>query len=107
LAALYGSQEIFSQVLFAWAAMGSAFGPILLVMAFKGDVQPALRLTAMLTGCVLSVGAFYLIPADWAWKGAFERVFPFLISLAIALKGVDRDQTLWKEGRPFGSRSLC
>jgi len=29
-AAVFGSREIFSQVLFAWAAMGSAFGPVLL-----------------------------------------------------------------------------
>jgi sodium/proline symporter len=92
MAALIGSKEIFSQVLFAWAAMGSAFGPILLVTVLKGEIEPRIKLIAMVTGCVLSVGAYYLVPTDLAWKGALERVFPFLIGLAIALCGVKADQ---------------
>lgn len=90
VAALYGSQEIFSQVLFAWAAMGSAFGPILLVTVLKGEIQPRVKLIAMLTGCVLSIGAFYLVPSGEAWKGGLERVFPFVTGLTICLYGAKK-----------------
>lgn len=88
--ALAGSQRIFSQVLFAWAAMGSAFGPLLLVLVLKGDVRPGIRVAAITSGFLLSVGAFYLVPAQHAWKGSFERLFPFLIVLALALLGAKR-----------------
>ncbi len=87
LAAILGSKEIFSQVLFAWAAMGSAFGPLLLVESLKGPVEPRLKLAAMVTGFVLSVGAFYLLPGGALWKGSLERFFPFIVALAIALMG--------------------
>lgn len=87
LAAVLGSKEIFSQVLFAWAAMGSAFGPLLLVESLKGRVEPRVKLAAMVTGFVLSVGAFYLFPAGALWKGSFERFFPFVVVLVIAFMG--------------------
>lgn len=87
LAAILGSQEIFSQVLFAWAAMGSAFGPLLLVESLKGSVEPRIKLAAMVTGFVLSVGAFYLFPSGALWKGSFERFFPFIIVLVLSLIG--------------------
>jgi sodium/proline symporter len=87
VAALYGSKEIFSQVLFAWAAMGSAFGPILLVTVLKGEIEPRIKLIAMLTGCLLSIGSFYLVPSTLAWKGGLERFVPFVIGLMIALYG--------------------
>ena len=87
LAAVLGSKEIFSQVLFAWAAMGSAFGPLLLVESLKGSVEPRVKLAAMVTGFVLSVGAFYLFPSGALWKGSFERFFPFAVVAVLALKG--------------------
>jgi len=87
LAAILGSREIFSQVLFAWAAMGSAFGPLLLVESLKGPVESRVKLTAMVTGFVLSVGAFYLLPGSALWKGSLERFFPFVVVLVIALVG--------------------
>lgn len=87
VAALYGSKEIFSQVLFAWAAMGSAFGPVLLVSTLKGDIDARIKLTAILAGGLLSVGAFYLVPSGESWKGGLERFVPFIIGLSIALYG--------------------
>ena len=43
LLALYAPEAIFSRVLFAWAALGAAFGPLLivLVMGFKVVVNIA------------------------------------------------------------------
>jgi len=82
VAALYGSQEIFSRVLFAWAAMGAAFGPLLLVTIWRGPVGARATLAAMAIGFSLSIAAYYL-PAH-AWKGTFERVVPVVIALLIA-----------------------
>jgi sodium/proline symporter len=80
VAALYGSQEIFSRVLFAWAAMGSAFGPLLLVIVLVGPVPAPHRLAAMVAGFSLSVLAYF-----FEGGGALERVVPFFVALAIAL----------------------
>lgn len=88
--AVYGTREIFSQVLFAWAAIGSAFGPLLLVVTFRPKVGGGYRLAAMITGFLLSVLAFYLLPDSHLWKGSMERVFPFVAALAIALYGAGR-----------------
>jgi sodium/proline symporter len=81
-AALYGSQEIFSRVLFAWAAMAAAFGPLLIVTIWRGPVSGRATLAAMVAGFVLSVAA-YSLPAG-AWKAVFERVVPIVVALAIA-----------------------
>jgi sodium/proline symporter len=82
-AALYGSQEIFSRVLFAWAAMGAAFGPLLLVTVWRGPVSARATVTAMALGFALSVAA-YSLPAH-AWKGTLERILPFAAALVAAL----------------------
>lgn len=80
VAALYGSQEIFSRVLFAWAAMGNAFGPLLLVLLLVGPVPAPHRLGAMVAGFSLSVLAYF-----FQGGGVLERVVPFFVALAIAL----------------------
>jgi sodium/proline symporter len=94
VAALVGSQEIFSRVLFAWAAMGAAFGPVLLVVTLKGEVRPKAKLVSIVVGALLSVGCFYLVASANPWKGAFERVAPFLAALAVALWGLSRRASL-------------
>ena len=76
--------EIFSWVLFAWTAMGAAFGPLLLVRLWRGAVSPPASFAAMLSGFVLAV-AFYWIPATRG--GPVERVVPFLVAGAIAWWG--------------------
>ena len=78
--------------------MGSAFGPVLLVTVLKGEIEPRIKLIAMLTGCLLSIGAFYLVPAELSWKGSFERFLPFMIGLIIAFYGYHRNvQTVPKD----------
>ena len=83
-----GSKEIFNQVLFGWAAMGAAFGPVLIVRVVLGRrLGPARALAAVATGFLLSVGAYYLhVPLfgekDW-WL--FTRgVLPFAAALVVA-----------------------
>ncbi len=80
--ALYGSQRIFNQVLFAWTAMGSAFGPLLLVTVLRGRVSGRGTMLAMILGFSLSVAA-YSIPQTRG--GAIERVLPFVVALVVAL----------------------
>jgi sodium/proline symporter len=99
VAALVGSQEIFSRVLFAWAAMGAAFGPVLLVVTLKGEVRPKAKLVSIVVGALLSVGCFYLVASANPWKGAFERVAPFLAALAVALWGLSRRASLISSGK--------
>ena len=92
--ALVGSQQIFSRVLFAWAAMGSAFGPILLVLVRRGKILPIYRISGLLVGFGLSVGAFILVPAGLSWKGCLERVVPFALVLLLANFGSRRAGTV-------------
>jgi sodium/proline symporter len=90
LVALYATSEIFGSVLFAWSAMGSAFGPVLLVIVLRGRVSPGRVLGAMVSGFVLSVLA-YSVPETKG--GAWERVAPWLVSMMIAAWPAARDDS--------------
>ncbi len=80
--ALSGSKEIFSSVLFAWSALGAAFGPLLLVTLWRGPVGPLRSLWSMIAGFALSVVAYSVE----GWKdGVMERVVPFLVAGVILL----------------------
>ncbi|NBD95672.1 MAG: sodium/proline symporter [Gammaproteobacteria bacterium] len=83
--ALWFPASIFERVLFAWQALGNAFGPLLVVMLFSGGVRPGYRLAAMLAGFSLTV-AISLYPGQ-APGNAIERLVPLLIALIIALAG--------------------
>jgi sodium/proline symporter len=82
--ALLATPEIFSNVLFAWTAMGAAFGPLLLVLVVSGPVDPRARLASIVVGFGTAVLA-HAIPE--ARGTAWERVLPFALSLAIAAWG--------------------
>ena len=82
VAALVGDASIFSKVLFAWTAMGAAFGPLLLVELFGRPVTPAGRVASMLVGSVTAVVAHF-VPA--LAGGAGERVLPFYLALVVAI----------------------
>ncbi len=82
--AIYLPATIFERVLFAWVAIGSALGPIILCRAFS--LQPATDrvLPAIALGFVAAVG-FYLLPntpGDIA-----ERTLPFMLGLLVLLSG--------------------
>lgn len=84
LIALFAPEEIFSRVLFAWAAIGSAFGPLLIVLLMGCQVPTKVRFISILTGFVLTVLLSWHadIPGD-----ILERVLPFLLAFAIAWIG--------------------
>src|SRR5690606_15205066 len=84
LVALGVDETIFSSVLFAWTAMGAAFGPVLLVTVLRRRPAAAYVLAAMICGFVLSVAA-HVWPATKG--GAWERVVPFVVAWALARAG--------------------
>ncbi len=83
-AALLIRESVFHTVLFAWSALGAAFGPLLLVRLLRGPVRPAWSLAAMLAGASVSV-VWYLTPPLKAL--VYELVPAFAVALLIALLG--------------------
>jgi Na+/proline symporter len=78
--AIYLPEKIFSRVLFAWAALGAAFGPTLFFRLGGLAVKPVGVFLSIVTGFGLAV-VFYLLPntiGDIA-----ERLLPFCASLAV------------------------
>ncbi len=89
LAAMFVRETIFNQVLFAWSALGAAFGPLLLVRLLHGPVRPGAALASMLIGFAVTLVWFFievlndalyeLVPAFAAalvpaWLGRLPRV---------------------------------
>lgn len=86
--ALVWRADIFSRVLFAWSAAGSAFGPILIMRLLGRSVSSTSTLAAMVSGFGMTVviSMFPNTPGDVA-----ERLLPFFLSLAIAFSGSRRN----------------
>jgi len=87
IAAMFVPKNIFDHVLFAWAALGSAFGPLLLVRLLAGPVRPGFALAAMLAGGLGAIGGFY---APLFAPGFADRALSWLLALAVAAAGVPR-----------------
>jgi sodium/proline symporter len=84
LAALVGSQEIFAPVLFAWTAMGAAFGPLLLLTVRRGLPPRRVALAAIATGCGFAVAAHLISGIDTGLRDVLERVVPFVLAGTVA-----------------------
>ena len=82
LVALYLPQQIFSRVLFAWMALGAAFGPTLFARLAGMQVRPEGVLLSILLGFVLTV--LLSLRAD-APGDIAERLLPFLVAGATLL----------------------
>jgi sodium/proline symporter len=85
MVAIFAPAAIFSRVLFAWSAMGSAFGPPLLVRLAGYRIASGAVLTAIAAGFGLTIVAYLMpdAPGDWV-----ERLVPFAIALAISIAGI-------------------
>jgi len=78
---LYLPATIFERVLFAWTALGAAFGPTLVARAAGRTPAPAAILAAMIAGFALAVVFNQILPAGpGAWK---ERILPWVVGLLI------------------------
>ena len=97
--ALLWRADIFSRVLFAWVALGAAFGPVLVLRLAGRSVSARGTLASMLAGFLstLVLSWFPNAPGDVA-----ERILPFVFAFAIALSasrsptvsGVTYEETL-------------
>lgn len=80
----WGPQEIFSRVLFAWNAMGAAFGPLLVVRLWRGPIQSKATIAAMAVGFSTAVIAYFIPEFQGTWR---ERVVPYLLAGVLAYLG--------------------
>lgn len=62
LAALTVDETIFNQVLFAWSALGAAFGPLVLCRVLRGPVEPRMALLAIWVGFTVTL-VWYFTPS--------------------------------------------
>lgn len=84
LLALYAPDKIFSRVLFAWHALGSSFGPVLITRLAGRHMPSGIVLATLLAGFILTV----LLNAQANAPGDFqERLIPFVVAMAIAWFG--------------------
>ncbi len=93
--ALFVPATIFDRVLFAWQVLGNGFGPLLLVLLWRGPVADAWRLGAVLTGAGLTILISFFPDAP---GNAAERLLPFFLSLTIAFLG-------WKKAVTYQERA--
>ncbi|MFQ5671223.1 MAG: sodium/proline symporter [Acidobacteriota bacterium] len=84
LLALWVPDDIFTRVLFAWHAVGSSFGPILLVRLTGRAIQSRAILAALCAGFGLTLLLHF--QGDWPGDVA-ERLLPFAVALGIAILG--------------------
>ena len=80
--AIYLPERIFSRVLFAWIALGSAFGPTVFLRLGGMRLRPAGVFLSILTGFGLAV-LFYLMPDTPG--DVLERLAPFCAALAVLM----------------------
>lgn len=84
LVAIYLPERIFNRVLFAWIALGSAFGPLVFTRLLRLPVSPGSALASVLCGFALAV-ALYLAPGT---PGSLaERGLPFALACVILWLG--------------------
>jgi sodium/proline symporter len=78
--AIYLPASIFQRVLFAWVAIGSALGPIILCRALGLEVTPGRVLPAIASGFVAAIICYLLpnTPGD-----VMERILPFALGMAV------------------------
>ncbi|PCI51773.1 MAG: sodium:proline symporter [Alphaproteobacteria bacterium] len=72
--------DIFSRVLFAWGALGAAFGPVIVLRLAGVRLNPKAILPAMVTGLFLTI-FFYLQPNSVG--DILERLVPFAVSFIL------------------------
>jgi sodium/proline symporter len=78
--AIWLPERIFSRVLFAWIALGSAFGPTVFLRLAGIPLRSSGVLASIIAGFGLAV-LFYLLPdttGDW-----LERLVPFCVAMAV------------------------
>lgn len=84
LMTLFMPKDIFSRVLFAWVALGAAFGPTILTKCLGWRVKADYRLFAIMAGFVIAVTAYNI---DGAVADVIEKWVSWVIGLLILWVG--------------------
>ena len=82
LLAVWAPEAIYSRVLFAWNALGAAFGPLVVLAVLGRAPAPRAAGAGMLTGFLLTI-VFYLAPD--APGDVLERIVPFFAALLLVV----------------------
>lgn len=89
--ALFAPEAIFTRVLFAWAAIGAAFGPLLIVLLLGHQVKGQYRFCSIVAGFSLTVIFSWMenTPGD-----IVERLVPFALAFAVAWLGREKSRII-------------
>ncbi|MCB1677931.1 MAG: sodium/proline symporter [Halioglobus sp.] len=82
LVAIYLPEKIFSRVLFAWVALGSAFGPLVFLRLAGCSLQPGAIFASVLTGFALAV-----VLAQSPLPMLVQRLLPFALAALVLWVG--------------------
>ena len=80
LVAIYMPAKIFSRVLFAWIALGSAFGPIVFLRLAGASLKPAVTFVSIIIGFSLAVILSFMPDTLGTW---LERLAPFVVAFFV------------------------
>lgn len=94
VAALTVTETIFSQVLFAWSALGAAFGPLVMCRVLRGPVRPGFALASIWTGFAVTL-IWFFTPA---LKGALYELIPAFVAAGIPAWLGSRGTAVGKSG---------
>ena len=82
--AIFAPEDIFNRVLFAWNALGAAFGPIVIIILMKRRVSGSVTFLTISIGFFSTI-IFSLFPAPPG--DVIERLLPFIMAFTYAWIG--------------------
>ncbi|MDG1752289.1 MAG: sodium/proline symporter [Thalassotalea sp.] len=82
--AIYAPEDIFTRVLFAWNALGAAFGPVVIIILMHRHISGKATFSAIFIGFFSTV-IFSLFPAPPG--DVIERILPFILAFLTAWFG--------------------
>ena len=82
--AIFAPEDIFVRVLFAWNALGAAFGPVVIIKLIGRQIPSTTMFIAIFTGFASTV-VFSMFPPPPG--DVIERVLPFILAFIIAWFG--------------------
>jgi sodium/proline symporter len=89
--AIFAPEDIFSRVLFAWNALGAAFGPVVIIKLMSRHIKSQFIIASVSAGFVLTV-IFSLYPPPPG--DVLERIIPFIIAFIIAWFGSNKSDSI-------------
>ncbi|MEM0928248.1 MAG: sodium/proline symporter [Pseudomonadota bacterium] len=89
---LLAPASLFERILFAWTALGSAFGPVVVARVLGRRPAGEIILAAMLTGFVTALAFEFVLPQGPG--SVWARTVPWMAGLAVLglREGTDRDR---------------